>query len=69
MEVAVAEHKRRMAMPMQQDLKIATINRAKCSKLSANYQLSSAGELLDWQKLEQDAKTYAQNKESATASA
>jgi len=34
MEVAVAEHKRRMAMPMQQDLKIATINRAKCSKLS-----------------------------------
>jgi hypothetical protein len=64
MEVAVAEHKRRMAMPMQQDLKIATINRAKCSKLSTNYQLSSAGELLDWQKLEQDAKDFA-NKVSA----
>jgi len=59
MEVAVAEHKRRMAMPMQQDLKIATINRAKCSKLSTNYQLSSTGELLDWQKIEQDSKAAA----------
>jgi hypothetical protein len=65
MEVAVAEHKRRMAMPMQQDLKIATINRAKCSKLSTNYQLSSTGELLDWQKLEQDAKDYAKQKAEA----
>ena len=59
MEVAVAEHKRRMAMPLQQDLKIATINRAKCSKLSDNYKLSSSGEVLDWQKLEQDAKDHA----------
>jgi hypothetical protein len=66
MEVAVAEHKRRMAMPMQADLKIATINRAKCSKLSTNYQLSSAGELLDWQKLEQDAKDFAQKSNGAT---
>jgi len=59
MEVAVAEHKRRMAMPMQADLKIATINRAKCSKLSTNFQLSSAGEVLDWQKIEADAKDHA----------
>jgi len=67
MEVAVAEHKRRMAMPMQADLKIATINRAKCSKLSANYQLSSSGELLDWQKIEQDAKDYAKKKADETS--
>jgi hypothetical protein len=59
MEVAVAEHKRRMAMPMQADLKIAVINRAKCSKLSSNYQLSSAGDQLDWQKIEKDSQDHA----------
>lgn len=34
MEVAVKEHKRRMAMPMQAGLKMATINMAKCARLS-----------------------------------
>jgi hypothetical protein len=34
MEVAVREHKRRMAMPMQKNLKMAVINMAKCAKLS-----------------------------------
>lgn len=68
MEVAVAEHKRRMAMPLQADLKIATINRAKCSKLSTNYQLSNTGETLDWQKLEQDAKDHAQKAQAQAES-
>jgi len=33
MEVAVKEHKRRMAMPMQKDLKLCSVSMAKCSKL------------------------------------
>jgi hypothetical protein len=69
MEVAVAEHKRRMAMPMQHDLKIAVINRAKCSKLSTNYQLSSAGEQLDWQKIQKDAEAYAANQAGSAETA
>jgi hypothetical protein len=66
MELAVAEHKRRMAMPMQADLKIAVINRAKCSKLSSNYQLSSTGQQLDWQKIEKDAHAHAAGQEQAS---
>lgn len=43
MEVALAEHKKRMALPMQQGLKIATINMAKCAKLASSWQTAANG--------------------------
>eukprot|EP00462_Mataza_sp_D1_P026560 CAMPEP_0175128094 /NCGR_PEP_ID=MMETSP0087-20121206/4744_1 /TAXON_ID=136419 /ORGANISM="Unknown Unknown, Strain D1" /LENGTH=293 /DNA_ID=CAMNT_0016410131 /DNA_START=10 /DNA_END=891 /DNA_ORIENTATION=+ len=56
MEVAVREHHRRMAMPFQKGLKIATINMAKCSKLSGNWQQDKTGAGVEWGKLEKEAE-------------
>lgn len=59
MEVAVKEHHRRMAMPFQQGLKIATINAAKCSKLSGNWTEGKGGDKIAWtdlHKAEQEKK-------------
>jgi len=50
MEVAVKEHKQRMAMPLQQGLKVCTINMAKVSKLSAAWTNASDGKVIDWDK-------------------
>lgn len=67
MEVAVKEHKRRMAMPQQAGLKMATINMAKCAKLSSDWQKSRDGQSVDWKKLEQDAKNAAESTAESTA--
>ncbi len=48
MEVAVKEHKRRMAMPMQKDLQLCTVSMAKCSKLSAAWTTAADGKSIDW---------------------
>lgn len=48
MEVAVKEQKRRMAMPMQSMLKVASISMAKCSRLSADWRTSADGTKVDW---------------------
>jgi hypothetical protein len=52
MEVAVKEHKRRMAMPMQKDLKLCSISMAKCSKLdkygAGSWTKSADGRDIDW---------------------
>ncbi len=48
MEVAVKEHKRRMAMPMQKDLKLCTLSMAKCSKLSSAWNIGADGKPIDW---------------------
>jgi hypothetical protein len=54
MEVAVKEHKRRMAMPMQKDLALCKISMAKVSKLSYGgagaWTKSSEGKDIDWTK-------------------
>ena len=44
MEVALIEHRKRMALPMQKGLKVATINMAKCSKLSSSWKSDSNGD-------------------------
>jgi len=44
MEVALEQHTKRMAMPMQKGLKVATISMAKCSRLSASWKESKDGE-------------------------
>ena len=43
MEVALEQHTKRMAMPMQEGLKVATINMAKCSRLSTSWTESKGG--------------------------
>lgn len=48
MEVAVKEHKRRMAMPMQKDLKLASISMSKVSKLSGTWTKDAEGKDIDW---------------------
>jgi hypothetical protein len=48
MEVAVKEHKRRMAMPMQKDLKLCALSMAKCSKLSSAWTKAADGRDIDW---------------------
>jgi len=54
MEVAVKEHKRRMAMPMQKGLKLSTINMAKCSKLSSAWTTTADGQKIDWNNVKED---------------
>lgn len=48
MEVALKEHKRRMAMPMQAHLKLCTISMAKVSQLSGAWNKSVDGKEIDW---------------------
>ncbi len=52
MELAVKEHKRRMAMPMQKDLALCKISMAKVSKLSGGgggeWTKTSDGNHIDW---------------------
>jgi hypothetical protein len=43
MEVALEQHTKRMAMPLQEGLKVATINMAKCSRLSTSWTESKGG--------------------------
>ena len=51
MECAVKEHKRRMGMKMQKDLKLATVNMAKCAKLSDSWKHNLGGEKVEWEKM------------------
>lgn len=46
--MAVKEHKRRMAMPMQKDLKLCALSMAKCSKLSDAWTKAADGRDIDW---------------------
>lgn len=43
MEVALEQHEKRMALPMQKGLKVATISMAKCSRLSASWKEDKDG--------------------------
>eukprot|EP00295_Goniomonas_pacifica_P047936 CAMPEP_0175915030 /NCGR_PEP_ID=MMETSP0108-20121206/10103_1 /TAXON_ID=195067 ORGANISM="Goniomonas pacifica, Strain CCMP1869" /NCGR_SAMPLE_ID=MMETSP0108 /ASSEMBLY_ACC=CAM_ASM_000204 /LENGTH=254 /DNA_ID=CAMNT_0017237503 /DNA_START=48 /DNA_END=812 /DNA_ORIENTATION=- len=58
MEKAVSEHHRRMDMPMQRDLKIATINMAKCAKLATDWKTADTGTTMDWDKAEAETEEY-----------
>lgn len=52
MEVALKEHKRRMAMPMQKGLKMCTISLAKVARLSEAWNVSAEGKPIDWTSIE-----------------
>lgn len=47
-EVALREHNRRMKMPMQKGLHIASINTAKVAMLSKNWQQKADGSAVNW---------------------
>lgn len=48
MEVALKEHKRRMAMPLQKGLRMCTISMAKVARLSEAWNVSAEGKAIDW---------------------